>query len=232
MKTLRTCIAAVVVPIAIWSCGSDKPIGPGSITESGSNSLQVNADINGTDIGGGFFATNMIVVVRDSFSLPVNDAVVTINHGSFGTMTLPWDSLVPGQYTSVLLSYDEGDYTLNVTRGTDFISNARIFGPDIHSILYPTSADTLRQDSAFTVLWSRTNAADAVEIETRDYGPTLVTGTGSIDDGSFEIPASMTARSDQRIRIWRSNTTVLTTGWPGSDFEVVIRNSVESIVVQ
>ena len=231
MKVLKEVGVAIAVSIAVSACSSDKPSGPGTSPEVGSNSLQVVADINGSDVGGGLFTTSFQVVVSDSFSAPVNDANVTISHSQVGVLNLVWDSITPGTYTAAVANYNQGTYTLNVVRGTDSLTNGRVYAPDIHTFLFPTLTDTLRQDTSFTVLWSRGFAADEIQIETRDFGPLLITGTVA-DNGSYLIPASFTPRTDQRIRIWRGNSTVLTTGRAGSDFEAEIRNSIEPIVVQ
>ena len=75
------------------------------------------------------------------------------------------------------------------------------------------------------------SGAEAIEVETRDFGPSLSSGIGA-DSGSYLIPASFNNRDDQRIRVWRSNATPLTTGLAGSAIEARIRNAVEPIVVQ
>ena len=92
-------------------------------------------------------------------------------------------------------------------------------------------ADTLAQDQPFTVTWIRAAQAETIEVETRDFGPSLTAGSGA-DSGSYLIPASFNNRDDQRIRVWRSNSTPLIWGLSGSAFEARIRNAVEPIVVQ
>lgn len=222
----------VATAMATWSCSSDKVNAPSTPTEAGTHSLLIVAEINGQeDIGSGQFSTAYLVSVQDSLGQPVNDAQVSLAHSQLGTIALPWDTLVPGQYSASSSGYTEGTYTLSVVRGTDWLLNGRVAAPDIHLILFPTVADTLQQDQPFTVTWSRQAVAGAVEIETLDFGPSLSSGLGA-DDGSFQIPASFNTRNDQRVRVWRSNTTVLNTGLPGSSLSAVIRNAVEPIVVQ
>lgn len=227
MKLTTTLLLIGCVAIML-GCGSD-PTAP--TPESGSTTLLVNADVEGEDAGGGTFTTKFEVTLADNGGAPVNDAVVTIKHAALGTTTLAWDTLQPGVYTASASGYQPGTYTLDVSRGTDFLFNGRVNGPDIHTITYPTLTDTIPRNTPIVVLWDRVFAAGQVEIETRDYGPVLSSDVGDTDDGSYDLPGSNTRRDDQFIRLTRSNTTVLTTGRAGSDFEASIRNSISPLVV-
>lgn len=232
MRIIKISCAIFLTALLLSGCGGDdSSTGSIPIFETGSKSLFVNAEIDGLDQGGGVFLTDYKVEVFDSLGVPVNDAIITIIHSQLGTITLVQDLANPGTYEITQSGYSHGIYALNVSRGTDFISNAFVFAPDIHTILYPTTSDTLRQDSAFAVLWSRQYKANLVELETRDFGPILATDIGYPDIGSYVIPASFNPRIDQRVRIERTISVVLTTGLAGSKFEAVIRNTVEPIVV-
>jgi hypothetical protein len=226
------CSISVAV-VAVSACTTDNITDPATVAGgAGSVSLLVVSEINGSeDIGSGTFSTSYRVDVRDSLGQPVDDADVIFEHTLVGTVSVPWDSVTPGRYQASHADYTEGLYVLHVRRGTDSLVYALITAPDIHTILYPTTADTLQQDQAFTVTWSRTAASEIVEIETRDFGPTLSTGA-SADSGAYPIPASFNTRDDQRIRIWRSNSTPLISGLSGSSLKAEIRNAVEPIVVQ
>lgn len=232
MRIFITNMLVIFVIMLLGACGGDSnSVNPITTTETGSTSLLVNAEVNGSDEGAGLFKTDFKVTVTDSLSAAVNDAVVTIKHSNLGIIIIDWDTQQPGVYTASVSGYQPGTYTLNVSRGTDFITNGRVVGPDIHTITFPTLTDTLQLDTAFTVLWDRQSAADIVEIETRDYGPILSTDVGATDDGSFDISPSPTVRDDQFVRITRSNVVTLTKGLAGSEFEANIRNSVEPLVV-
>ncbi len=232
MKWARIMMLLGVATLVVWSCSSDNPAGPTTLPEAGSNSLLVQGEINGTeDIGSGPFSTSFLVTVQDSLGQPVNDAPVNMVHDQLGAIALPWNTLVPGEYSASASDYTEGLYMLSVRRGTDSLINGYVTAPDIHVILFPTTADTLQQDQPFTVTWSRQAPAASFEIETRDFGPALSTGSGA-DTGSYVIPASFNIRDDQRVRVWRSNTTVLNTGLAGSTLQAEIRNAVEPIVVE
>ena len=230
VKWIILLLAAALVAA---SCGDDNIVGGGTqVTEAGSVSLRVSAEIDGQeDIGSGQFSTQVLVTVSDSLGQSVNDAAVTLIHSHFGSLALTGDSLTPGEYRTTIWGYYGGDYVLNVRRGTDSLVGARIFAPDIHQITFPTLADTLDRQQPFTVTWSRQYEAEQVQVETLDYGPSLISGANP-DDGDFELPASHRARSDQRVRVWRTNAVELLTGLAGSQMRATIRNAIEPIVVQ
>lgn len=220
-------ILLLIGGLLIGSCSkkSTNPV-PTNSPGTGSSSLFVQAEVNGADEAG-VFNTDFFVLVRDSLNVPVNNAQVTFSHSQLGTLNIPQDIANPGEYTTTISGYSFGYYTLNVVRGSDNISNARIFAPDIHQILDPTTADTVRQDSSFTTSWRRTYVSSLTEVETRDFGP-----TNTVDDGNFVIPPSFQPRTDQRVRIKRQNSVNLAGGIPGSSLEGSIRNTVEPFVVQ
>lgn len=226
MKLITALLLIASVAIML-GCGSD-PVSPNP--ETGSSTLLVNAYVRGEDAGSGTFTSEFRVTVEDNTGAAVNDATVSINHASLGTVNLTWNN--PSQvYEASMSGYQPGVYTLNVSRGTDSLMNARVMGPDIHTITYPTLTDTIPLNTPIVVTWDHVQIAQQVEIATRDYGPTLSSSVGDSDDGTFDLPGSSTVRDDQYIRLTRSNTTSLTTGLPGSDFEASIRNTVEPLVV-
>lgn len=228
MRNVKLFLLVILSGLFFWSCSGNKSTNPVVISPgTGSYSLFVTAEIDGFDVGGGLFQTDILVVVRDSFNLPVTNATVTLNHSVLGNLTLAHDNANPGQYPRTINNYYSGTYTLNVVRGTDNISNARMFAPDIHAMVFPTTSDTLKNDSSFTVIWNRAYVAGVAEVETRDFASGLTD-----DDESLVVPASFNPRNDQRVRIWRRNTVSLTGGRPGSFFAAEIRNSVEPILVQ
>ena len=211
--------------------GSSNSTNPVDLVESGSRSLRIDAVVDGNEAGAGFFTTEFRVTLTDSLSAPVTNATVTVSHSVLGTVNLIWDTLTTSTFKAAVNQYQPGTYTLDVVRGTDFLLNGRVVGPDIHNITFPTLTDTIPLNTAFTTLWTRTSIAELVEVRTRDYGPVLSTDVGDTDDGSFLIPASATARDDQYVRLIRSNDVVLTMGRTGSSFTAKIRRDVDPFVV-
>ena len=232
MKLFWVNLMLLSLAVFMVGCGSDSGTGPFVPVETGSSSLLVDASVEGKDAGAGQFTTLFTVDISDSLGAPVIDAVVTISHSVLGTTNLAWDTLTASTYSAAVSGYQPGTYTLNVTRGTDFLFNGRVVAPDIHVITYPTVNDTIPLNTEFTTLWTRTTIADLVEVSTRDYGPILSTDVSDTDDGSFLIPGSNTVRDNQRVRITRSNTVTLTRGWTGSTFSAEIRNTIEPFNVR
>lgn len=232
MKSLTTIFLFLATTMFLGACGGNSnSTGPTIIPETGSSSLLINAEVNGSDAGSGLFITQFKVTIADSLGAAVNDATVTISHSTLGVISVSWDSQQPGIYTASRSNYVLGTYTLNVTRGAEFLFNGRVIAPDLHVITFPTLTDTITINMPITTLWTRQTAAEIVAVETRDLQSTLASSVGDSDDGSFVIPASSTVRDDQRIRITRSNITTLTKGRAGSTFKAGIRNAVEPLVV-
>ena len=232
MRFSKLTLIVALMSLITVSCGGDSALDPVVIPEVGSNSLLVIAAGDGIDIAPGVFTTSFNVDVTDSLGADVIDAVVTITHNALGVVVLPMDVLNPGTYVALINNYFAGTYWLSVRRGTDSLINGRVFSPDLHTIVYPTTSDTLFQNLAFTVLWSRIYSSEEVVIETRDFQTVLATSIISPDSGRYSVPSGGTLRNDQRVRVSRKNSTNLTTGRTGSNFEASIRNAVEPIVVQ
>ncbi len=230
MKLLTASIIILGATLFLGACsgGSNSINSP----QIGSSSLLVNAEVIGLDAGSGTFTTSLKVTIADVNDLPINDATVTITHAVHGVTQLLRDTLTAGSYTASVDTYEAGVYTLNISRGSDYLSNVTVTGPDIHQITFPTLTDTIPLNSGFTATWTRAVASDEVEVETRDYGPALSSTIGDGDDGTYAIPASSTIRDDQRVRITRINSVTPVGALSGSTFKASIRNTVEPLVVR
>ncbi len=230
MRSILAVLFISSLAMFLFGCGGSNTVDSVLPVETGSNSLQISAEVNGSDAGSGLFTTEFKVTLLDSLNAPVTNATVSITHSTLGITSLIWDTGTASDYTASVSAYYPGTYTLNIQRGTDYLSNARVNAPDIHNITYPALNDTIPLNTPITALWSRITTAELVEVETRDYGPVLSSAVGDTDDGSFIIPGSSTVRDDQRVRIKRINDITLTRGLPGSSFHARIRNSVEPLV--
>ena len=153
----------VSLALLLSGCGGDSNTVNSILpTETGSNSLQVDAEVNGSDAGSGLFTTQFKVTLLDALNAPVTNATVSITHSTLGAMSLIWDTLTASDYKASVSGYYPGTYTLNVQRGADYLTNGRVSGPDIHSVTYPTLNDTIPLNAPITVLWTRTTVSELV----------------------------------------------------------------------
>ena len=189
--------------------------------------LRVTADIDANDAVGGF-VTDFTVDVEDAAGNPVSLATVTITNSSLGVITLLETSTGSGQYTAARNSFPNGDFELNVVRGTDNVQAVILGGPGVHTITAPLESDTLVALQSLIVTWSSPSQAKSAELETQDYGPVVVPDTGAAMVPSLQN----VARADQRIRVFRFNEVGINGGLPGSRLKVEVRQTVEPIIVQ
>ena len=218
----------VATALLLASCGSDAT-GPASDRNSpgtGSSTLLVKADVDASDVPGGF-VTDFVVEVRDALGEPVSGATVSISNPNIGVVTL-LETGGPGDYEATRNSFPAGDFTLNVVSGTDMVQGIVLGGPGIHAITSPLQNDTVSSLAALTVSWTVPSQARSAEVDTRDWGPALVA-----DAGSLVIPAeSNMVNATQRIRVYRYNEVDIAGGLFGSRMRVEVRQAVEPIIVQ
>jgi len=101
-------------------------------------------------------------------------------------------------------------------------------GPSVHTITSPAANATIPADQPITVTWSRTSPAQEAKVETRNYE-----SLAESDDMASSVPSSGNPASvDQRVRVKRINKTTPAAGLPGSQFEAVVRTTVEPITAQ
>jgi len=228
--TLHRLGCAAAVLLAACSGDNTGPDGPAPNRNNpgtGSSTLLVTANVDASD-GATGFVTDFAVSVRDAAGNPVSGATVAISNSGFGAVSLVETVPNSGDYSATRPSFFAGDFTLLVVQGQDEIRNVVLGGPGVHSITAPIVNATVPGQQALTVTWNVPSQALSAEIETRDFGPTLIQ-----DTGTFDIPAgSNLTRSDQRIRLFRFNEVNLAGGLTGSRFRIKIRQSVEPVVVQ
>ena len=231
MQALRhsSWIAAAVVLAA--ACGNSA--GPATSRNNpgtGSSTLKVTADIDANDdpaaVGG--FTTDYSVSLRDGLSSPVSAATVTISSPSLGTITLPETAAGSGDYLLTGNSFPGGDFTLNVTRGTDNVHNVVLGGPGVHSVTAPAKNATVPANQPLAVRWTVPSQAKSAEVETRDFGPVTLPDTGAYVIAGANNPPN----ASQRIRVFRFNEVDIAGGLPGSRLRVTVRNTVEPVIVQ
>ncbi len=230
MRSFLAILLVLSFATVLTGCGGSNTVDSNLPVETGSNSLVVIAEVEGTDAGPGLFTTQFKVTLLDSLNAPVTDATVSITRSTLGATSLTWDTLTASDYTASVSGYYPGNYTLNIQRGTDYLANGRVYAPDIHIITYPRTSIIIPINTSMTVEWTRNSEANFVKVETRDYGPVLSTALGDTDDGSIVIPGSSKIRNNQRVQVTRSNDVTLTKGLAGSSFIVSIRNSVFPVI--
>ncbi len=209
------------------ACGGTEPTVERNDPGTGSLTLLVRADIDASDVVGGFI-TDFQVDVEDAAGNPVSLATVTINNSSLGEITLLEADAGSGRYTAVSDSFPSGDFELNVVRGTDNVQGVILGGPGVHTITAPLANDTVTALQSLMVTWTSPSQAKSAELETRDYGPVVVP-----DTGAAMVPAlENEARADERIRIYRFNEVGIDGGLPGSRLKVEIRQTVEPVIIQ
>ena len=219
----------VVTAALLAACGGDStgPAVERNNPGTGSSTLLVTADVDASDVPGGF-VTDLDVSVRDALGNPVSGASVTIANGAFGVVTLLETGVGTGDYDATRNSFPGGDFILNVVRGPDNVRDIVVGGPGVHTITGPAINATVSNQQPLTVTWTVPSQAKSAEVETRDFGPWVM-----FDNGVFQIPvASNPARADQRIRVFRFNELEIAGGLPGSRLRVEIRQTVEPIIVQ
>ncbi len=212
----------------VVACGdSTAPVVERNDPGTGTSTLRVTADIDANDVVGGFI-TDFDVAVEDGAGNPVSGATVTIRNSDLGTVTLLESNPGSGDYRATRNSFPNGDFQLEVIRGTDRVEGVVLGGPGVHTITSPAAHDTVAALQALTVEWTAPLRARSAELETRDYGSPVLP-----DTGAAVIPATENvARPDQRIRIFRFNQVEIAGGLPGSRLKVEVRRTVEPVVVQ
>ena len=210
------------------ACGSGtEPTVERNDPGTGTLTLKVTADIDANDVVGGFI-TDFDVDVEDAAGNPVSLATVTIKNSSLGEITLLETSAGSGKYTAVRNSFPDGDFELNVVRGTDNVQGVTLGGPGVHTITAPLANASVTALQSLIVTWNSPSQAKSAELETRNYGPVVVP-----DTGAAMVPAlENEARADQRIRIYRFNEVGIDGGLLGSRMRVEVRQTVEPVIVQ
>ncbi len=224
---MRNLVLGFMAGTVIACGGGTEPTVERNDPGTGTLTLRVTADIDANDVIGGFI-TDFDVDVEDAAGNPISLATVTIRNSSLGEITLLETSAGSGSYTAVRNSFPNGDFELNVVRGTDNIRGVILGGPGIHTITAPLANATVTALQSLAVTWSSPSQAKSAEVETQDYGPVVVPDTGAVMIPSAEA----LARVDERIRIYRFNEVGINGGLPGSRLKVEVRHTVEPVIIQ
>ena len=224
---MRSLVLGVMAGTLV-ACGSGTdPVIDRNDPGTGTLTLKVVADIDATDVVGGF-VTDFQVDVEDAAGNPISAAIVTINNSSLGEITLLETNAGSGRYVAVRNSFPDGDFELNVVRGTDNVQGIILGGPGVHTITAPLANASVTALQSLIVTWTAPSQARSAELETHNYGPVVVPDTGAATIPALEIQA----RPDERIRIYRFNEVDISGALIGSRLRVEVRQTVEPVVVQ
>lgn len=230
MRHIQSAALALVAAttLGIAACGdSTGPAVSRNNPGTGSSTLRVIADIDGTG-GPGGMRTDYLVSVRDASGARVSGASVTIQNAMHGTLTLSEVAAGTGEYFTSRLEFPSGDFRLTVVRGSDNVQGVVLGGQGVHSIISPTTGSSAVANQPMTVRWSVPSRAKMAEVENSDFGPFAVPDTGAFTIGGAFNPA----RPDQRIRVSRYNEVDIAGGILGSRMRVTVETEVEPISVQ
>lgn len=220
----------LAVTTGALGCGSGTgPAASRNNPGTGTSTLLVTADIDANDVPNTTaFNTEFVVQLRDAAGSPVSGATVAMGNPVLGTITLVETGVGSGDYTATRSGFPGGDFSLNVTRGTDNVRDVVLGGPSVHAITAPVQNQTVPASQALTVRWTVPSQAQFAEMETRDFGPFTAP-----DNGTYTFPAAQNpVRADQRVRVFRFNEVTIAGGRPGSRLRVEVRRTVEPVVVQ
>lgn len=227
----RLRIFTILGVLSLFSCGSESD-GVINNPGTGSGTLFVDITITGKEQFSGAsnpenFTTDIVVKVKDSSLAPVQDAKVVVNAGGMDII-IPHDK--NEQYKATQIVGYTRVYKINISRGSDYISDLTITGPEIHSIKIGNPQDTVttvKASDPVNVIWSPYGYATSVDIETRNFTTTTA------DTGSYNIPAGRFEPGvDDYIRVTREKSMNPTGGVGGSVVRVRLRNRLDPIIVK
>jgi hypothetical protein len=215
MRTLGVFLATV----ALAACGDDAP---GTDAGDGSETLLVNASIDGDGDGDGAGA-DMTVRVRRA-GVDVNDAIVEIssNHGEVSLASTGGG----GEYRGGQPLWGDW-YEIRVTAGDDWLDGG-VEAPVRPALVTPDPAAPFdvraAEDGLVRVAWDG-EAAQTIRVRAGDYDASLA------DTGSVMVPATMFTDEEEDIELRRENATALAGGAPGSDLSAHIDSQTRVIVL-
>jgi hypothetical protein len=112
-------------------------------------------------------------------------------------------------------------YTLDIDAGDDYLSGARLVGPDLHTIESPAQSGTVSGREDLTVTWAHDQVADYAQVRTVNLD-----ATAAEDAGEFIVPARMLNVSEQgsadRVHVRRGNLLMPAGAAPDSTFSVEV----------
>jgi len=230
LQSSNRSVSVLCLSFVVLMLGCSDSTGPAADRNepgTGTNTMLVDAEIEGQDVAGGF-VTQFEVALRDQAGNAISGATVRVTNNTLGTVNLLELSAGSGDYEATVNTFAAGDYRLSVVRGADNVQGVVVGGIAAHLISSPTANTTVAANQPMTVTWTRPSEAVAADLETQDFS-----AQGIPDLATYTIPAGNNPpRTDQRIRVWRYNEVNIDGGLFGSRLKLSIRNTVEPVVVQ
>lgn len=212
--------------------GSDPGSGTGTLLVTGAATATSNAPDAKLDTD---FTTRFDIQLSLA-GAPVVTGTVTMTSLT-GTVDLTYQPTggALGHWTGTSANYDEV-YELNVTSGTDKITNVYVDGPDIHTFTAPMLGASLDSTATNTLTWSRGAAAQTATFRVSNNNNGNGDGLVIPDSGTYAIPAlTLNAQKDQTdpntLRLTRSNSVVPKGAVAGSSVSVGISNELDVVAL-
>jgi len=154
----------------------------------------------------------------DQRELAIESVTVTSAAGSVDLLWSPDGGWWGEQY-----GYQQ-TYTLDIDAGDDYLSGARLVGPDLHTIESPAQDGTVSGREDLNVTWAHDQIADHAQVSTLN-----LTATGIEDTGEFVVPLQMLnveQGSYDRVHVRRGNMLRPAGAAPDSTFSVDVESHV------
>jgi hypothetical protein len=226
MRNIHAIVALSALAIA---CGGNSPATSHNNPGTGSSTLKVTGDIDGS-ISSGSPLTSFAVTVKDGAGNNVSGATVVVLNPSLsnGGVTLVEATPASGRYTNAVAQFPSGDFQLSVTHPSGNVQGVVVGGPGMHTINAPTINSTMPANQPLAVSWTTPTQAKQATVETRDLN-----AVSAPDTGMFTIAATQNPpNASQRLFVERFNEVDAAGGLAGSRLRVTFTASVDPFVVQ
>ncbi|MFO0579940.1 MAG: hypothetical protein U1A78_38705 [Polyangia bacterium] len=221
---MRSALSAILFGTALLSaCGSSDIVDAGS----GTGTLRIDAEISASEsvsnaLTESQFRTEVSVrITRMGVGVPGASVVI----GAAGAPLTLSPANNNGDYRGSLPGYARR-YSLDVDAGADNVHGVRLDGPVFHIISAPMQGTLQRAGQPLTVSWSP-GGASAATVEAAEMPETATPDNGVFTVAGSFLVADVGKLKDARVRVRRTNTTVLAGGAAGSTLTVRIRNAVD-----